>query len=328
MVFDCKWDLDCTRFSSRLHLPALKSVSVNPRIEEIPLSEFDLSLSEMRITNMDRILQVEKSMLVHGQLQAVVARVYPGGIQLIDGFKRLYAAEDLMMETLQCHLLEVDLSQAKVLLLSYNRPHQSMEVCEEALVLQDLQKTHEMDQRHLARLTGYSCSWVSRRLALVDKMNEEVSAQIRMGTLTSSHARALLKLPRGNQGEVARVITGYHLTSRQSEALAAAFLMAKDEDGQRDILAHPEKVIGRTAPDVEEEIYDTRLSGYGNELMLSICDALNGLEHLLPLLEDKRQGMLNESEKVIITPFLRKASGSARQLTDKIARLSINQSTP
>jgi len=269
---------------------------------------------------MDRILQVEKSMRVHGQLQAVVARVHAGGIQLIDGFKRLYASEDLMMETLQCHLLEVDLSQAKVLLLSYNRPHQSMEVWEEALVLKDLLETHEMDQRRLARLIGYSRSWVSRRLALVDKMNEEVSAEIRMGTLTSSHARALIRLPRGNQGEVARVMTSYHLTSRQSNALADAFLKAKDEDGQRDILAHPEQVIERTEPYSEEseEVYDGRLSGYGNDLMRSIVEVLSGLEQLLPLLEDKPQGRINESEKVIITPFLRKAAGYARQLTGKI----------
>jgi ParB family chromosome partitioning protein len=273
----------------------------------------------MRIMNMDRILQVEKSMRVHGQLQAVVARVHDGGIQLIDGFKRLYAAEDLMMETLQCHLLEIDLSQAKVLLLSYNRPHQSMEVLEEALVLKDLLKTHELDQRRLARLTGYSRSWVSRRLSLVDKMNEEVSAEIRMGTLTSSHARALIRLPRCNQGEVARMMTSYHLTSRQSDALVDAFLKARDEDEQRHLLTHPECVFEHTAPVSEEEVYDTRLSDYGNELMRSICEALLGLEHLLPLLEDQRQGLLKESEKVIITPFLQKTAGYLRQLTGKMA---------
>ena len=70
---------------------------MNPIIKEIPLPEFDLSLSVMRIMNMTRILQVEKSMRLHGQLQPVVARVHEGGYQLIDGFKRFYAAEDLMM---------------------------------------------------------------------------------------------------------------------------------------------------------------------------------------------------------------------------------------
>lgn len=87
-----------------------------PRIEEIPLSEFDLSLSGMRIMNMPRVLQIEKSMRLYGQLQPIVARVHAGGFTLIDGFKRFFAAENLVMESLQCHLLEIDLQQAKVLL--------------------------------------------------------------------------------------------------------------------------------------------------------------------------------------------------------------------
>jgi len=216
---------------------------VNTRIEEISIDKFDLSLSGMRIMNMTRILQVEKSMRLHGQLQPVVALVHEGGYQLIDGFKRFYAAEDLMMESLQCNVLEIDLAQAKVLLLSYNRLQQSMEAWEEAMVLQDLQKTHSMDQRSLSRLTGYSRSWVSRRLSLIGKMDEAVSSEIMMGILTSSHARALTKLPRGNQGEVARVITTHYLTSRQSDALAEAFLKAKDEEERRYILSHPDKIL-------------------------------------------------------------------------------------
>ena len=223
----------------------------------------------MRIINMTRILQVEKSMRLHGQLQPVVARVHEGGYQLIDGFKRFYAAEDLMMESLQCRLLEIDLTQAKVLLLSYNRPHQSMEAWEEAMVLQNLRKTHSLDQCSLAQLTGYSRSWVSRRLSLIDKMDEKISSDIMMGVLTSSHARALTKLPRGNQGEMARVIADYRLTSRQSDTLAEAFLTAKDENQQRYILSHPEQILKKDQQNSEKEIYDVRLSSYGNDLMQS-----------------------------------------------------------
>ena len=299
---------------------------MNPRIEEIPLAEFDLSLSGMRIMNMTRILQVEKSMRLHGQLQPVIARVHEGKHQLIDGFKRLYAAEDLMMETLQCHLLEVDLSQAKVLLLSYNRPHQSMEAWEEAMVLKDLQKTHSLDQRSLARLTGYSRSWVSRRLALIGKMDEEISSEIMMGTLTSSHARALTRLPRGNQGDVARVITNYRLTSRQSDTLAEAFLKAKDEDEQRNILAHPEKILENEQADSKEEPYDVRLSCYGNDLLQSTAYAQKSLQILLFRLNDQRSTDLSDSEKVILTPGLDKVSRYSEKLKETITHLQIHKS--
>jgi ParB-like chromosome segregation protein Spo0J len=81
---------------------------VKVQIEDIRIEDFDLSLMELRLINETRTLQVERSMKVHGQLQPVVARVHEGGIQLIDGYKRLAAAEVLVMDTLECRLLEVD----------------------------------------------------------------------------------------------------------------------------------------------------------------------------------------------------------------------------
>jgi len=39
-------------------------------------------------------------MRLHGQLQPVVARMHKGGVQLIDGYKRVYAAENLLMGVL------------------------------------------------------------------------------------------------------------------------------------------------------------------------------------------------------------------------------------
>jgi ParB family transcriptional regulator, chromosome partitioning protein len=297
---------------------------MNPLIKEIPLHEFDLSLSGMRIMNMPRVIQLEKSMKLHGQLQPVVARSHEGGYQLIDGFKRLYAAETILMDTLQCRVLNIDLLQAKVLLLSYNRPHQSMEALEEARVLQDLQKTHSMDQRSLSRLTGYSRSWVSRRLALIGKMDEVVSSEIMMGALTSSHARALTKLPRGNQAEVARVITTHYLTSRQSDVLADAFLEAKSEDERRYMLSHPEHVLWNDQQDKEEDLFDIRLSSYGNDLMKGVGYVIHSVQIMLSMMEDRRTGMLNESERVIITPELGKVPGYTDRLKEAISHLLIH----
>ena len=296
---------------------------MSTRIEEISIAEFDLSLSGMRIMNMTRILQVEKSMRLHGQLQPVVARVHEGGYQLIDGFKRFYAAEDLMMETLQCRLLDIDLTQAKVLLLTYNRLHQSMEAWEEAMVLQDLQKTHSMDQQSLAGLTGYSRSWVSRRLSLIGKMDEAVASEIMMGTLTSSHARALTKLPRGNQGEVARAITGFALSSRQSDKLVEAFLKAGDESQQRYILSHPEQILRNDLSLSEEEPHDVRLSSYGNDLMQGAGYVIQAVQIMCSSLDDQRMGMLSETERVIITPGLQQVMQYCKKLTASITHLQI-----
>ncbi len=195
------------------------------RIEDIQIEEFNLSLMGMRLINTTRILQLERSMKVHGQLQPVIARLHEGGIQLIDGYKRLSAAETLVMDTLQCRLLEVDEQQAKILMLGYNRSNQTMETWEEALILRDLLEKHDVDHRQLAKLTGHSRSWVSRRLSLISKVDQEVSSLIQMGALTSSHARALMRLPRGNQMDIARIMMSLGLSTRMSDRLIDAYLI-------------------------------------------------------------------------------------------------------
>ena len=297
---------------------------MNIRIEEIPIEEFDLSLCGMRIINPDWVLRVQNSIWLHGQLQPVVAREHEGKYQIIDGFKRYYISVDLEIKTLQCQVLDIDLQQAKLLILSYNRPHQSMEVWEEAMVLEDLIKTHDLSQQSLSRLTGYSRSWVSRRLSLISKIDEEVASEIRMGTLTSSQARVLIKLPRGNQLEVARVITTFGLSSRLSDRLVNAFLEAEDEDQQRHILAHPEHILWDQT-DLPENPYDDRLSSYGNDLMHSIMNLYRPLRTMLSKLGDRRIGELNKSEKVIIAPFLLEVSGYAGKLSEANGQLQLHK---
>ena len=230
------------------------------------------------------------------------------------------------MDALQCRLLDIDLAGAKVLLLTYNRLHQSMEAWEEAMVLQDLHKTHSMDQRSLSQLTGYSRSWVSRRLALIDKMDEDVSSEIMMGTLTPSHARALTRLPRGNQVAVARVVASLYLTSRQSDKLVEAFLKAKDENQQHYILTHPEHILRNNLSDSEEEVYDVRLSSFGNDLMQGAVNLIQTVQIMLSMLDEQRMSMLSDTERVIITPCLQQVIQYCKKLTASISHLQIHKS--
>lgn len=277
----------------------------------------------MRLINSTRILQLERSMKVHGQLQPVIARLHEGGIQLIDGYKRLSAAETLVMDTLECRLLEVDEQQAKILMLGYNRSNQTMETWEEALILRDLLEKHDVDHRQLAKLTGHSRSWVSRRLSLISKVDQEVSSLIRMGALTSSHARALMRLPRGNQMAIARIIMSFGLSTRMSDRLIGAFLEAEDTDQQQQILDHPEPVL-RDQTELFEPLYDDRLSSYGNDLMLSLVNFLRPVRSLLVQLGDPEVEGLKETERMIIDPFLRKVSGYTERLSKVTRPLQIH----
>ena len=299
---------------------------MNSQIKEISIGDFDLSLGQMRIMNMSRILEMEKSMRLHGQLQPVVARMHGGGIQLIDGYKRLYAAEALLMESLQCRLLEVDEHQAKVLMLSYNWTSRSLESYEEALVLKDLTQSHSMDQRELSRVTGKSVSWVSRRLGLIERLDEEIGTEIRMGVLTGSHARALMRLPRGNQLTIARVIQTHKLTSRQSDHLVNAYLSARDEKSQQLLLKAPERVLCQR--DVNEspvKMYDPRLSGFGNDTVRSMQEVITSVQDLLKLLEDNRWGSLQQTEVMLLATGLELITDGLDALKKAIDELQINK---
>jgi ParB/RepB/Spo0J family partition protein len=258
---------------------------MSTQIQEIDIRDFDLSLSAMRITNMSRIRQVEKSMRIHGQLQPVVARVHDSGYQLIDGFKRVYACEALVMDRIQCRLLEVNQDQAKILMLSYNWSSQSMEAYEEALILHNLISNQAVTQRDLARHTGRSRSWVSRRLSLTERLDEAIGTEIRMGNLSSSHGRAIMKLPRGNQIAVASVITTCHLSSRDADKLVDAYLGAEDEKKQQQILENPERVLRSQHIIRLPEFYDPKLSVYDNNVLRGIHGVVESMQHLLGLLE-------------------------------------------
>ena len=295
-----------------------------PTILEVSLDKLDLSLAEMRIINPGSVARIQSSMMVQGQLQPLVVRPFKAQYQVIDGIKRVYAGMELKKKHLKCYVLDVDLQQAKLLVLSYNRLHPSMEVWEEAMVLADLIKSHGLDQKSLSKLTGYSRSWVSRRLSLISKIDVQVVSEIKMGTINSSQARALIKLPRCKQMAMARVITSLKLPSRQSNTLVKAFLCATDEAQQQYILECPQEVFASKEPEyryMHLEAEDARLSRYGNELMRSIQFVLTIISDMLSNLHANGGSALKETEKVIINPEISKMKGSIENLIKAITCL-------
>lgn len=283
-------------------------------IRTIRIEEFDLTLMEMRIMNRTRALKIECSMKVNGQLQPVVVRLNDGRYQLIDGFKRLYAAEILLIDELECLVLEVSLEQAKILLMTYNRSGQGLLFWEEASILQDLRNNHGMDQKQLAGLTGRSRSWISRRLSMMERIDPEVVMDIRLGELSGSHGRALMKLPRGKQGSVADAILSWRLSTRQSDQLVQAWIEADEERRER-LLEDPLIEIEQECDERYVYSYDGRLSCFGNELKLCIGEIISSINGSIRRLTDQRIEQLSESETVILRPFLQGALECCRKFT-------------
>jgi ParB family transcriptional regulator, chromosome partitioning protein len=234
----------------------------------VKLDKLDVSLENLRITRPGELEKMCRSLSHSGQLNPLIVRIAGDGFQILDGFKRYHSAKNLGWESLDARVLDVPLMEGKAMMLRYNKAGRSLMDYDEALVVYSLKKDHLLDQSAISHLTGYSRSWVCRRLALVEKLDTKLQDALRMGVITNSQAREIVKLPRGNQSEMMSCITDHHLTSRDSRVLIEKYLQASEKQEQEYILSHPVEIIEKSVS--TGEIYDSRLSCHGNRLLKSI----------------------------------------------------------
>lgn len=285
-------------------------------LSTINLKDFDTSLSVYRLVFPTQIKAMKQSLERLGQLQPVISRKSEAGYQLIDGFKRYYAAEQLALSQLSSSVLDVSESVGKAMILAYNKEHSPLVDYEEALIVCSLKNEHGMNQKQIAELTGYSAAWVCRRLSLVERLDTAVQSQLTLGAISAAHAREIIKLPRGNQGEVTRTIMEHDLSSRSSAWLIDKYLSAGSKAQKQYLLDHPMEAIEKQTR--ETEIYDSRLCRHGNQLLKT-----TELLHLQQNIFTSQYTHINtvqlsDLEKGILSPGLRKVSAKARVIVSLI----------
>ena len=282
----------------------------------ISLEQFDTSLSVYRLVFPLQVKHMQQSMERLGQLQPVITRKDEAGYQLIDGFKRYYAAEKLSMMTLLGKVLDVSESVGKAMILAYNKESSPLLDYEEGLIVCSLKNEHGMNQKQIAELTGYSAAWVSRRISLVERLDETVQSQLTLGAISSAHAREIIKLPRGNQGEVTHSIMEHALSSRSSAWLIDKYLSSDSKAQKQYLLEHPLEAIEKQTK--ETEIYDSRLCKHGNQL-LKTTELLYLQQNIFTgQYNHIHTSQLSDLEKGILHPRLRKVCSKARSIVSLI----------
>ena len=184
--------------------------------QAIKPESIDERFSRFRLTTPGQVKAMQHSLESVGQLHPLLVRIDGSCYQLLDGFKRFYAARLLKWDSLQCQGVEVDDQTAKVMILTYNGQGASLADFEQAQVVYSLKKEHLLGQEEIARLVGKSISWVSRRLSFIERLDETVKVHLKLGKITPTHARELAHLPRGKQDAFLKLIVGHNLTSRQT----------------------------------------------------------------------------------------------------------------
>ncbi len=272
--------------------------------------------NEFRLIHPDAVRSMELSMQSTGQLQPQILLKNDEGYHIIDGNKRYQAALALGLKELQSLVFEVDMVMAKAMILHYNRHSSSLSMYEQGLIVRSLVQDHGMSQKQVARALRQSHSWVCRRLSLIERLLPEVQDALRMGLITVSHGRELVKLPHGNQRQALEVIISEGLTSRECAMVVERLLKAKTTEESGYIFSHCREVIRQALQG--DQFHDSRLSAHGNRL-LKARELLRLQVNILGgVLQSKHTAQLPNDQKAMVLPSMNELVAPMGRLTDII----------
>ena len=189
----------------------------------VALDELGGTLAGLRLCDEAAIERTRDSIARQGQLTALVVFRRGDLLEVIDGFKRLRAAQQLGWPRLRVRTLNTDGAAAKAALMILNQG-QGLTELEEAWLVRALYREDQQTQPQIARLLARDKSWVSRRLLLAEGIEESVAADVRLGLLRSSAAVCVARLPRSNQRAVTDLVMKQGLTCHQIDRLVTDLL--------------------------------------------------------------------------------------------------------
>ena len=283
-----------------------------------PLSRLDERYGHLRIVQPQREAVIEASLRRHGQLMPLVVVERDEKMAVVDGFKRLPSARRLWREALEVRVLELSEQAAVAVVYGLNRDGRGMSDFEQALVVRTLCREHRLSQVEVAELLSHHKSWVSRRLSLVEQLDEQVQQDLRVGLISLTVAREVVRLPHGNQAEVAQSISRHALTSREATQLVTLFEKAADRAEQQALLEQPDEALSRLRGGPSLPPHDLRLSAELNRLRGRVVSTAESSSQLSLELSRSRPATWSEVERSVLTPLLAGSRRSSVELADLV----------
>jgi len=180
------------------------------RTETCDLHRLELCFQELRVRNSKAIDLLATSIGRSEQLTPVVAVAREEErLTLIDGYRRIEALQQLGRDTCVVEIWECEVPQALLLTLA-RAQSRHWEAIEEAGVIRELIDQFGCSQREVAQQTGRDVSWVSRRLALVTELSDELLATIQSGEISTwAASRIVAPLARANSEHAQQLLEAH-----------------------------------------------------------------------------------------------------------------------
>ncbi len=209
---------------------------------ELEFHQIDLRYEHLRKHNPQLERQLLASLADEGQkVPVVVLALGKDRYVLLDGYKRLRALVRLKRDTLQATLWDLD-EVGALLLERMMRSSEPEGPLEQGWILRELRDRFRMAPEELARRFDRTSSWVSRRLALVQELPEQVQDKVRSGRIAAHTAmKVLVPLARANRRDCLRFFEALlkaEFTTREAVALQVGWQQGKGEVRER-LLADP-----------------------------------------------------------------------------------------
>jgi ParB/RepB/Spo0J family partition protein len=252
-----------------------------------------------------------KSLERYGQLSPVVVCRRNERYELIDGFKRLGAARRLSgLDRLSARLMEADERTVKAAIYGLNRAGGRTRELEEAWIIHALVREDGMSQVEVAELLGRHKSWVCRRLALIERLGTKAREDLRVGLLSPTAARQIVRLPQGNQAEVLDAARREALSGAELAGVVDLWLGCSDRGQQNYILAHPREALSQAKGTIPSG-RNPRLSEAGNHVWKRVGVLLDVLGRMEVWLAHNGRAGLTGEDRVILAPRFEKLSRDA-----------------
>jgi ParB family chromosome partitioning protein len=168
----------------------------------------------------ESLAELADSITEHGIIQPITVRKLDDDYyQIIAGERRWRAARIAGLQDVPVNVINVSDEEAAQLALVENLQREDLNPIEEARGYKSLMETYGMTQEQAAKTVGKSRPVIANSLRLL-KLPEDVLGLIEIGTLTLSHARAILELEnQEDQSEAARITVERDLSVRETTAL-------------------------------------------------------------------------------------------------------------
>lgn len=293
--------------------------------EEIAVTELDLRYESLRLVSPPELGRLRSSIDRMGVLNPllVATAVERERLVLVDGFKRLRIVRDRGGQTVWARRAPLDATTAKVAMVAANAPHQGLSDLEEAWIVRALCREHKLTQVEVGRVLRRDKSWVCRRLMLAEKLDGELQEEIRLGLLSSTVARELVRLPRGNQPRLAGAIRAHELTSRQAHQLVTAVLGAEEPHARDEVLKDPLRFLAGEAPAVTTA-GDPRLGVGGNDVRRGLLLLHGAAQRLWRSVQRHAAAGLAGEEARVLAPLVAQALRASREATALLERLAVD----